>query len=41
MNNIKMELGEIEWDSMDWIGLAQDKGQWKAFVNTVMSLRVP
>jgi hypothetical protein len=26
VDNIKMDLGEIGWGSMDWIGLAQDKG---------------
>jgi hypothetical protein len=26
---------------MDWIDLAQDKGQWRALVNTVLNLRVP
>jgi hypothetical protein len=28
MDNIKMDLGEIGWDDMDWIELAQDRGQW-------------
>jgi predicted small integral membrane protein len=26
---------------MDWIGLAQDRDQWRALVNTVMYLLVP
>jgi hypothetical protein len=25
VDNIKMDLGEIEWGGMDWIGLAQDR----------------
>jgi hypothetical protein len=40
-DNIKMDLREIEWNAMDWIDLAQDMDQWRALVNTVMSLRVP
>jgi hypothetical protein len=35
------DLREIGWDAVDWIGLAQDRDQWKALVNTVMNIRVP
>jgi hypothetical protein len=38
---IKMVLREIGWGSMDWIELVQDRDQWGALVNTVLSLRVP
>jgi hypothetical protein len=41
VDNIKMNLREIGWDGMDWIDLAQDRGQWWVSVNTVMNLRVP
>jgi hypothetical protein len=41
VNNIKMDLREIGCDGMDWIDLALNRDQWKAFVNTVMNLRVP
>jgi hypothetical protein len=41
VNNIKMDLGEIGWDGMAWIDLAQDRDRWRALVNTVMNLRVP
>jgi hypothetical protein len=27
VNNIKMDLGELGWDSVDWIDLAQDRDQ--------------
>jgi hypothetical protein len=29
-NNIKMGLREIGWCVMDWIDVAQDRGQWRA-----------
>jgi hypothetical protein len=41
VDNIKMDLREIGWDGVDWIDLAQDRGQWRALVSTVMNLRVP
>jgi hypothetical protein len=40
-DNIKIELGGIGCRDMDWIDLALDRDQWRALVNTVMSLRVP
>jgi hypothetical protein len=36
-----MDIGEIGWGGVDWIGLAQDRDRWKALVNAVMNLRVP
>jgi hypothetical protein len=41
MDNIKMDLLEIGFNVLDWIVLAQDRYRWRAFVNTVMNLRVP
>jgi hypothetical protein len=32
-----MDLGEIGIDGANWIRLAQDRVQWRAFVNTVMN----
>jgi hypothetical protein len=40
-DKIKMDLREIGIDVAKWIQLAQDRVQWRAFVNTVMNLRVP
>jgi hypothetical protein len=40
-DNIKLDLREIGIDEMNWIRLAQDRVQWRAFVNTVMNLWVP
>jgi hypothetical protein len=38
-DNIKLDLGKIGIDGANWIRLAQDRVQWRAFVNTVMNLR--
>jgi hypothetical protein len=40
-DDIKMDLREIRWEGLDWMHLAQDRGQWRAVVNTVMNFRVP
>jgi hypothetical protein len=40
-DNIKLDLREMGIDEANWIHLAQDRAQWRAFVNTVMNLRVP
>jgi hypothetical protein len=39
VDNIRMDLGEVGWGDVDWIGLAQDKDKWRALVNAVMSMR--
>jgi hypothetical protein len=36
-----MDLREIGWDRVDLIDIAQDRDQWRALVNTVLSVRVP
>jgi hypothetical protein len=38
---IKMDHREIRIDVANWIRLAQGRVQWRAFVSTVMNLRVP
>ncbi|KAJ4428144.1 hypothetical protein ANN_24158 [Periplaneta americana] len=40
-DNIKMDLREVGYDGRDWINLAQDRDQWRAFVRAAMNLRVP
>jgi hypothetical protein len=39
-DDIRTHLREIGWESVGGIHLAQNRGQWRAFVNNVMSLRV-
>jgi hypothetical protein len=36
-----MDLKEIGWEDVDWMLLAEDRGQWHAVVNMVMKLLVP
>jgi hypothetical protein len=32
-----MDLREIGWNRMDWIDVAQDRDQWRALVNAVIT----
>jgi hypothetical protein len=41
VDNIRMDLGEVGWGYMDWIGLVQDRNRWRALVNSVLNLRFP
>jgi hypothetical protein len=41
VDNIRMDLGEVGWSDVDWIGLDQDRNSWRALVNSVLKLRVP
>jgi hypothetical protein len=41
VDNIKIDLAEVVWGDVDWIGLAQDKNRWRALVNSVLNHRVP
>jgi hypothetical protein len=38
VDNIKMDLGEVGWDDVDRIDLAQDRNKWRALVNSVLNL---
>ncbi|KAJ4439183.1 hypothetical protein ANN_15142 [Periplaneta americana] len=37
--NIKMDLREVGYDDRDWINLAEDRDQWRAYVRAKMNLR--
>jgi hypothetical protein len=39
--DIRMDLGEVGWVDVDWIGVVQDRNRWRALVNSVLNLRVP
>ena len=41
VDNIKMDLQEVEYGNVDWIGLAQDRDRWRTLVSAEMNLRVP
>jgi hypothetical protein len=36
-----MDLAEMGWGNVDWIGLAQDRDRWRGLVNSVLNLGVP
>jgi hypothetical protein len=38
---IKIDPIQIGWGDVDWIGLVQDRCNWRAPVNAVMNLWVP
>jgi hypothetical protein len=35
VDNIRMDLREVGWGDVDWIGLAQDRNRWRALVNSI------
>jgi hypothetical protein len=41
MDNVRMDLVEVGWGDVGWIGLAQDRNRLRALVNVVMNFRVP
>jgi hypothetical protein len=40
VDNMKIDLGEIGWGDVDWIGLAQDREKFRDLESKVMKLRV-
>jgi hypothetical protein len=41
LDNITMDLAEVGWGDVDWIGLAEDRDRWGALVSSVLNLQVP
>jgi hypothetical protein len=41
VDNIRMDLWEVGWGDVDWIGLAQNRNRWRALVNSVLNVQVP
>jgi hypothetical protein len=41
VDNNGIDLGEVGWGDVDWIGLAKDRNRWRALVNSVLNLRAP
>lgn len=41
MDNIKVDVRAVGWSVVDLICLGEDRGRWRALVNTVMNLRLP
>jgi hypothetical protein len=41
VGNINMDLGEIGWGGVEWIGLAQDRDKWIPLGSAVMNIRFP
>jgi hypothetical protein len=41
LDNIRMNLGEVEWGVVNWIGLTKDRNRCRTLVNSVLALRVP
>jgi hypothetical protein len=38
---INLDLVEVGWSDVGWIGLAQDRNRWRALVNSILNFRVP
>jgi hypothetical protein len=40
VDNIRMNLGEVGWGDVHWIGLAQDRNRWRDLVNSVLNIQI-
>jgi hypothetical protein len=41
LDNIRVDLAEVGWSDVDWLGLIRDRDRWRALVNSVLNLRIP
>jgi hypothetical protein len=41
VDNIRMDLRQVGWGGVDWIGLVEDMNRWRALVDSVSDLQVP
>jgi hypothetical protein len=41
VDNIRMDLVEVGFGDVDWIGMAQDRNRWRALVNSVLNVGFP
>jgi hypothetical protein len=41
VDNIRMDLGDVGWGNVEWIGLVQERKRWRALVNSVLNLWDP
>jgi hypothetical protein len=41
VDNIRMDLVEVGWVEVDWIGLDKDRNSWRALVDSVLNFLVP
>jgi hypothetical protein len=39
LDDIRMDLVEVGWGDVDWIGLAQDRDRWRALANSVLNIQ--
>jgi hypothetical protein len=37
-HNTEISIKDVVWEDVEWIHMALDREQWRAFVMTVMSL---
>jgi hypothetical protein len=39
-DGIRNDIREIDWEGVEWLQLAKNRGQWRAVVNAVVNLQV-